>query len=167
MLNSIVIKKIDTLTTTANSENDGNMRERITTRFNVTNAAVLGKQNKNAQINLVHLIAIIKTKIKLTNVIEITIAEIAIVETIKMMTVIITDITIREIETSTAIEMTTVVKATEIAGIQEKPAQTPDQDSRQHDRSDSRDRRRDSPYPTACGHHKFNLLHSATEFLEL
>ena len=63
MLSPIAVKTIDTLTTTANSVNDGNTRERITTRFNVTNAAVLGTQNKTAQVNLVHLIAITKTKI--------------------------------------------------------------------------------------------------------
>ena len=42
MLSPIAAKTIDTLTTTANSVNDKNTRERITTRFNVTNAAVLG-----------------------------------------------------------------------------------------------------------------------------
>ena len=126
MLTPIAVKTVDTLTTTTNSVNDGNKRERITTRFNVTNAAVLGKQNKTAQVNLVHLIAITKTKIDLIHEIETTIAGIAIVETIEMMTRIIADMTIREIDIGTAIGMTTVVVAIEIAGMHEKIAQTPE-----------------------------------------
>ena len=39
-------------------------------------------------------------------------------------------------------------------------------DSRRQDRSTSRDRRRDSPYPDSRDHHKFNLSHTAEEFLE-
>ena len=124
MLSPIAVKTIDIWTTTANSENDGNTRERITTKFNVTNAAVLGTQNKTAQVNLGHLIAITKTKTDLIHETETTIAGIAIVETIEMMIGIIADMTIREIETGTAIEMTTVVVAIETAGMHEEIAQT-------------------------------------------
>ena len=73
-------------------------------------------QNNNAQVNLVHLIAIIRTEIDLIHVIKIAITGIAIVEIIEMMTEIIADMTIRGIETGTAVEMTIVVGAIETAG---------------------------------------------------
>ena len=66
MLSPFAVKTIDTLTTAANSKNDGNTRERITIKFNVINAAVLGTQNKTAEVNFVHLIEIIKKSIRFT-----------------------------------------------------------------------------------------------------
>ena len=84
----------------------------------------MGKQNTNAQVNLVYQIAIPNTEIHLIHVIKTTIAGIAFVKTIEMMTRIIADMTTREIETSTTIEMTNVVKVIETADIHEKTAQT-------------------------------------------
>ena len=100
------------------------MRERITIKFNVTNAVASGILSMNAQASLVHQIAIIETEIGPIRAIESTIAGIAIVETIEMMTVIRADMMTRVIENDTVTEMTNE-EAIGTADTLAKTAQTP------------------------------------------
>ena len=100
------------------------MRERITIKFNVSNAVASGIQRMNAQASLVHQIATIEIVIGPIRAIENTIAGIAIVETIEMKTAIRADMMTRVIENGTGTEMTNDVRAIETADIQEKTART-------------------------------------------
>ena len=104
------LKTVAIPTSIANSATDGRMRERITIKFNVTNAVASSILSMNAQASLVHQITIIKTEIGPIRAIETTIAKIAIVETIEMMTVIRAVMMTCMIENGTLTEMTNVRK---------------------------------------------------------
>ena len=106
-------------------QTDWKMRERITIKFNDTNAVALGILSMNALASFAYQIAIIETEIGPIRAIKSTIAGIAIVETIELMILIRADMMTRVIEKSTVTEMTNVEEAIGTADTLAKTAQTP------------------------------------------